>query len=315
MNYFRFVLNKKSYKLTFREKSGGRDEELLSMGSDDDWILNAMSGDDTKLKEKLSAEIWNDTAAKEEYNYPMSEGKYTELIINGSYEGLYMLQRKVEPKFLGLDGEYLFKGYAPPGTDIYSCESFEMVSPLYSGQEKHRICREIFDEGIFERIDPRNLADVNIFLAFASACDNAQRKNMFYIVNTETDTPYTTLVPWDTDWSYGMSWNGGLEYNKEYMLSVMPERMETDKMCEIYPELDRLTAGRWFELRKNELSLDSVLSRIEAHGNALDNSGALIRDRQKWGLSFGGEDSREAMCGFIAQRLEILDRYYSDFLS
>ena len=53
-------LDKKCYKLTLEKNGGGkRNQNLLGLGKDDDWILNAMAMDDFKVKEQFAMKLWN----------------------------------------------------------------------------------------------------------------------------------------------------------------------------------------------------------------------------------------------------------------
>ena len=104
-------LDKKCYKLTLEKNGGGkRNQNLLGLGKDDDWILNAMAMDDFKVKEQFAMKLWNRLAEQSPWDYPMSSGAYCEVVLNGHYQGLYLLQRRVDRKYLGLsDGQILLK--------------------------------------------------------------------------------------------------------------------------------------------------------------------------------------------------------------
>ena len=86
--------------------------DLLGLGSDDDYILNPMSMDDTFVKEKLIQELWSQLMKQADYNYQMTKGEYVELFINGAYQGLYLLQRRIDAKYLNLNRnqDILLKG-------------------------------------------------------------------------------------------------------------------------------------------------------------------------------------------------------------
>lgn len=105
---------KKPWKLTLKEENGENcHANLLGMGADDDWILNPMYMDDTKLREKCMIGAWNrHIAAFPENGYRMSDAQYVEVVLNGAYQGLYLLQRRVDAKYLKLDRsrDILFKG-------------------------------------------------------------------------------------------------------------------------------------------------------------------------------------------------------------
>ena len=57
---FSATLFKTPFKLNLKDKNGeNRDLSLVGLGAEDDWILNPMNLDDTKLKEKLFMGLWN----------------------------------------------------------------------------------------------------------------------------------------------------------------------------------------------------------------------------------------------------------------
>ena len=105
--------DKKAWKMNLRDENYQNNNlNLLGLGSDDDWILNPMSMDDTFVKEKFVQELWGQIVAETNYNYKMSKGEYIELIINGAYQGLYLLQRRIDEKYLEINQktDILLKG-------------------------------------------------------------------------------------------------------------------------------------------------------------------------------------------------------------
>ena len=63
---------KKSYKITLYKKnqtgSGAlrkNDVSFLGMRSDNEWLLYAMYSEDTKVRDKLSRDMWNESGALE----------------------------------------------------------------------------------------------------------------------------------------------------------------------------------------------------------------------------------------------------------
>ena len=69
-----------------------------------------MALDDFKVKEQFAMKLWNRLAEQSPWDYPMSSGAYCEVVLNGHYQGLYLLQRRVDRKYLGLsDGQILLK--------------------------------------------------------------------------------------------------------------------------------------------------------------------------------------------------------------
>ena len=89
---------KKSYKLDLRTKGGTpRKDSLLGMRSDDDWILLSLYADNTKIHDVTGWKMWLDINRSEMLDVS-PESEYAEMILNGSYNGLYLLMEKVDGK-------------------------------------------------------------------------------------------------------------------------------------------------------------------------------------------------------------------------
>ena len=79
---------KMSYKLNLLDENGVKNQEsLLGMREDDDWILRSLASDESKIREKLATDLWNEMNAFGSYHM-----KYIELFLDGTYWGLYALQ-------------------------------------------------------------------------------------------------------------------------------------------------------------------------------------------------------------------------------
>lgn len=302
------IYPKLSWKLNLKESDGqNRNEDLLALGSDDDWILNPMSMDDTFAKEKISQTIWNQLSQDGNYNYSMSEGKYIELIINGSYQGLYMLQRRVDAKFLNLDRT---KDILLKGINTWEAESledgYEIVHTPYAFAETYQILEQVLSCKTRNGIHMDNFIDVSLFLQFLSGSDNYGYKNMFYVLCKTNDGYEMCMIPWDTDLSLGVIWG----YDYEESMSQMIERQELALVRKQIPDIDEKISKRWAELRTSVYSEENILSIYEEVTRELSNSGAVERDFKCWGLLHEGEDSWDNLKCFIKERLEVLDEYY-----
>ena len=307
---------KNPWRLSLKKKTGtNKNVSMAGLGSDDDWFLNPMSFDDTKLKEQLFIQLWNQRADQVEWNAPMSQGEYVEVVINGRYMGLFQLQRRVDGKFLGLDtGDVLLKGGG--GWDSPTPEvAYEIVHTHLSEPETYALMEGFFQERDSEIVDLDNFLDVNLFLQSAAAVDNGNHANMFYLLKNSEDGYRLQLLPWDTDMSWGTVWRGGgFVYDFEDSLQRMALRREYDWMQEAYPDLDRQMALRWLQLRENLLTMDSVAVILGQEQQTLDASGAQLRDRERWGLYYQGEDSLENLYRTVEARWKWLDDYYSKYL-
>ena len=303
------TFDKKNWKLSLKTDNGdNQDLSFLGLGEDDDWILNAMFLDDTKLKEKLTMELWNTLAVKTGRKLKMSSGEYVEVLINGKYTGLYLLQRRVDAKYLDLDQyDILLKGKNTwsPAT-IY--DAYEIIYSLQSDIDPYSLIKNGTSQGFSLETDINNFIDVNILLQLASALDNTGYKNTFYVLQKESDSYRLSMIPWDTDMSFGL-W--GFSYDFDTSVNSINKRMEYNRVKSTYSELDERIVNRWQDLRQNLLSEETMLSVLDQLELKLANSGAYVRDQQLWGLFHGEQDTTEQLRLFILERLRFLDSYYA----
>ena len=305
------IYPKLSWKVNLRDAKGENNNlDLLGLGSDDDWILNPMSMDDTCVKEKLTQELWNQLVSETDYNYKMSQGEYVELFINGAYQGLYLFQRRVDTKYLELDRE---KDILMKGINTWEAESsfdaYEIVSTPYEIEETYTLIDKAmaFEEENTINID--NFIDVSLLLQLISGTDNYGYKNTFYALRQENDGYELYLVPWDTDLSLGVPWG----YDYEDSMDEIIERYELQNIRREVPDIDVQIAERWRTLRNSIYSEENILSIYSDITNELVVSGAMQRDEEQWGLLHEGEDNWENLERFIKERLRFLDEYYAKF--
>lgn len=302
---------KTPYKLNLKtSKQENRALSLLGLGKDDDWILNAMYLDDTKLKERLFIALWNDMVADTPYNLPMSNGEYIELVINQEYKGVFLLQRRIDSKYLELPANsILVKGMDIQRQELIQ-ENYEIVSSPFHDADTFSILYGMW-EGDYSGYDINNFVDISLFLHFTSAPDNTTPKNMFYVLNPADSGYRVTLIPWDTDMSLGVTWTDGFTYDYEKSLTSTVRRMEYDAMLELHPDLNERMAARWQELRETVLSEENILSHLTRLETQLAESGVPVRESQKWGEFYGGSDAVENLYRFIREKLPLMDKFYA----
>ncbi len=303
---------KNPWKLSFKNESGeNQNVELLGLGRDDDWILNSLTMDDTRIKEKLFMDLWNIIAAGTDYNYKMSSGEYVEAVINGKYTGVFLLQRRLDAKYLELsDEDVLLKVTNYQATSAK--EAYEFVTPSVNTEEIYAIM-----QGVFEGRDPSsynlyNVIDVNLMLQLASARDNFSLKNMYHVLKKTDDGYAHFLVPWDTDQSFGVVWKEGFAFCYDYQMSLgeFGVRMETPALQKTYPEYQQKAIERWNYLRQTTLAEEKILSYIDELYGQLSISGAFARDVSVWSNRYGEADTVSALKDFVRDRLAFVDEHY-----
>jgi len=307
---------KKSWKVDLIDGQRANTElAFLGLGSDDDWILNSMSLDDTRMKEKLAMDVWNHIAAETLRNDQMSEGRYVELVRNGQYCGVYLLQRRIDEVYLQLDAQdVLFKGLntwaAADPSDGYEIE----YSPL-NDRDTFELMRAWSNQTDLSFAEPDNFVDAHLFVQWGSMQDNSSYNNMYYVLKPDGNGYRMYMVPWDTDYSMGVLWyNNFFDYQLDMSVSMQTGRVEFDAMKARIPELDRLTAERWFALRENAFSEENIFGLLDSYYDILSDSGALERDRAAWGEFYGGQDSFENLHQYFERRLQVLDEQYRSIL-
>ena len=304
---------KKPWRLSLKDEDGeNRNADLLGMGADDDWILNPMNMDDTKLREKCMIDAWNrHIAAFPENGYRMSDARYVELVLDGVYQGLYLLQRRVDAKYLELDRskDILFKGINTWTANNVQ-EAYEFVDSLLDEDEAYARLSDVLEHG---HIHIDNYIDILLFLQFYNAVDNGGYYNMFYVLKAEEAGYRMYLLPWDTDMSMGLYWIDkiGFAYDYEYMIQCLNTRIEYENIKKFCPQLDEWIAQRWKELRETMYSAESMEQCIRENIDPIEKSGAFQRDNERWGFCYGGEDTWDALIRWCTERIGIMDRYYA----
>ncbi|TAL63355.1 MAG: T9SS type A sorting domain-containing protein [Bacteroidetes bacterium] len=82
---------KKSYGFETRNNDGTKkDTSLLGMPSEHDWILSASYTDKTHIRNVLSYKFYRD------WGRYASRTKYCELVLNGQYQGVYILMERIK---------------------------------------------------------------------------------------------------------------------------------------------------------------------------------------------------------------------------
>lgn len=103
------TLTKKSYALNLKDSMGvSLDRSFLGLRKDNNWILDAMSIDQARMRNRVSTDLWNDFATRPYYASEVpgmingTRGGFVEVFLNDKYNGLYCLTEKIDRKQLKL---------------------------------------------------------------------------------------------------------------------------------------------------------------------------------------------------------------------
>ena len=312
---------KHSYKLNLIDEFGKKDnEKLLEMRNDNDWILNAMYLDESKVREKVSFDLWNYMNQNTKHN-----SKYVELIIDEKYRGLYLLQEPVDNKTFGIKKEnsiiYSTKNNMINHAVLFSdsvleylykniiVDEFEIKVYDYNQcKEAIKLLRCIVKDlesnknNINIEYDVNNFVDYQLFINMIAAVDNSY-KNQIFVIKTRNNNNYFEKTVWDLDIS--MLKNTYEEHNvNEIMVdNLIPAKIKNSS------EYKRKLVESYSKYRKKFYNIDIIMSILDTHFSTIENGGAILRDIERWNNDEYFE-TKEMLYDFFDKRIKVLDEYY-----
>lgn len=331
--------DKKSYRVQLRDDLGeDKDATLFGMREDKRWLMLAMFNEQLRLNNKISHDLW---LKMHKLYYQDDEpdanstirSVYVEAFINNSYRGVYLFTENTDRKQYKLKktngatargelykadgaGNTKFESLPPkpaPGADIWG--GWEMSYPdpdelswdnLYNfTQFVQQSSRTDFVNQIEGKLDFSSTIDYIIFLNLLQAYDNTG-KNTFLAKYKENE-PYFYGV-WDLDGTWGYD-TGGTRINDitDFLSNTL-----FDRLINLNPQqFKKRLAGRWFTLRENILSENSLFNDIETQYNFLTSNGVYKREGKLWSTS-NSMGEVNYLKNRTSQRLLWLDNYFNN---
>lgn len=311
--------------------------DILNLGDNSKFVLNSLYEDDSKIRDVLAWDIWSNMQSDNTtYNRINAQMKHVELVMDNKYQGLYCLQQYINETVVDFQEE-------EEGT-IYKVISWEMPEglppnkKLWSGVEinysnrptdmkwddfadllnvVNNNCGDTFNKEIAEIVNMNNIIDYYLFTELIYARDNTW-KNMFLSFRDSE----LTVIPWDLDISFGLNWSGEAPYYVYYdhkepqwtLYGASNNNQLIQKM--LYHDtnnIKKLSAARYFELRENVFAKENLIEVLSSYESTLNESGALIRDRERWPNS-AYSNNNELLRNFISIRTDFLDAYFEGIL-
>ena len=305
------LFKKGSWKLSLTNSFGkSLNRSFAGLGSDDDWILNSMGMDDLKLREKLVMELWN--GMQTEHGMRMSSGEYAEVVLDGEYMGLYLLQRRVDVKYLGLEKsrDIVLKGGNYVGAMRSVQDAFSIKDSPLPEDKTYALAENFFSMDDLSALDAASFVDMEVFVLFAALYDNLSFRNAYYVLSPGEGGYQIRMLPWDTDLAFGLRYVEGRGYvllDDHETALPFEHRREYEAMKALLPDLDARIAARWQALRKSTLSDKNIFTSLVGIMDQITLSGAFARDRALWGTRYGEDDTFDALEACIRNRLSQLD--------
>lgn len=334
------TLPKKSYRVQLWVDSTGtttKDESLFGLRSDKRWLLLAMYNEKLRLNNKVSEDLWLRVhklyyADQEPDAHSTIRTRYVEVFLNNKYQGVYLFTENTDRKQLKLKkqttagtGGELYKGDTQDaGTDFTGVPAlYNQASAVWGGWELsypdatdwvnlQNLTRFVvtspdstFRNELPTRLREDNLIDYFLFLNLTRAEDNTG-KNTFFARYDET-SPYF-MAPWDLDGTWGYWWNGDRRPVTDDILS----NGLFDRLLKTTGNFRIKAAQRWFSLRENALSSDSLNANILRQHAFLRQNGVYERERKVWAGDLLSYDSTEVdyALNWLRARTNFLDSYF-----
>jgi len=103
-------VDKKAYALKLKDIYGenSMDRSFFGLRNDNNWILDAMYIDPGRMRNRVSTDLWNDFSTRPYYAVDEpnmrngTQGRFVEVFLNDSYNGLYCMTDKIDRKQLNL---------------------------------------------------------------------------------------------------------------------------------------------------------------------------------------------------------------------
>ena len=339
---------KKSFGLNFSDGEDKNDLAILGMRTDNKWMLDAMSGDPARMRNRVSFELWEDFSSppyqkawKAEARNAIS-GRFVELFINNRYAGLYCLSEKMDRKQLKLRkcSQQTLHGVlykAIQHNSFTECpEDFSDASTVWNNWEAsypdpdkgepfswmpiYNFCqymREADWKEMPQRVDTPVWADFFLYVELMLARDNRTKNQYLYFYDVGEDQGCVLgMAPWDMDATWGRGWQGDSQnpHERYYNNNQIHVALQQQSGNELY------NAQRYRELRQTWFQGDSIKERFHRYFSIFEESGAARREAARWSdvkdgdsltmpeLDFAGE--REFIDEWIDNRLASPDSLY-----
>ena len=292
---------------------------MLGLREDNNWILDAGQADLFRLRNRIATDLWNDFAEKPYYSHKESgvlsgtKGRVVEVFLNNDYMGIYCLTEVIDRKQLKLkkfdnntiNGQlWKSEGYGcalmwdivPYDNQRETWDVFEVKYPdlndlnttdystLYNAINfVVNSSNEVFTDQVDEYFDMPVLIDYYIFLQTMNAYDNIG-KNIYWATYNKNEDKKLTLAVWDLDATVGQKWTD------KYIAGSSSPEYDMNINMKLYVRLKELNVNnfnkkvseRYFQLRKNYLSTDSLINRYISYYDLIKRSGAIKREEDKW---------------------------------
>lgn len=332
---------KKGYALKLlNEDEKGRAASLFGMRESEKWKLIALYSDSSKIRDKVSMQLWKEMAeAETACDERGPEMEYCEVIMDGQYIGIYgmMLPVNEETKELG-SGDVLYKLLERDMPDdehiqasIYRnlvvCypvrirypENKGYVGMLWEPLRKYFACKYWgFDLNAYSDLTyVENLADFYIFIQTVAGSDNELKNTYIVAKRADSAAGYKMItIPWDLNYTFGDRYvyegdRNFTEFDPDTQVNYVEPMLEQIFRSSENEEAEVLKE-RWKKYRQGILKTESITGLMQDNMDYMIETGAFGRDSRKWEDSRNNSDLSEIK-KYVEERMVYLDAYFGNF--
>ena len=289
-------LDKHSYKVEFTRTEDGKKkipQNVPGLGQTDEIILLAMGFDPNMVRDRLSWSMIERIWPKDEAFAPVGR-EYVEVFVNDAYQGAYLMMvpfdRRAEIEKAGAGSaqrDSLYRSVIAAvdkgrpideGYELFIAPDAE--NPFAGLQTYLRLDEGEMDDETFCReaaahIDVPSLMRYTLLVQGMALCDNIFNNMYVWAHETAAGVVYR-FIPWDMDLSWekepGAYWDC-------WMIDALACRVIELDVSGARAEL----AAQWRQMSEAGFTIDAVREELALYQHELTDSGAFLRDAERWG--------------------------------
>lgn len=333
-------IRKKSYRVKYKGTNGleAKKGSFFGMRENDEFVLLASFGDESKIREKLGRDVWDDIVAAGDYQDKNNglEMEFCEVYLDREYVGLYGMGTAVNEVLLFPDQkedqlDLLFKtiNFTPPtmqqileAGDATQCQTLELKYESWKSADRFQTIGELLDLSYYaseeeyaarigDYVYEQNAIDYWLFMQAAGLDDN-ELKNIYFSILDAKNNKRVLLTPWDLDMSWGVKYTGENIYmwgrSEDRYADIVEFPLVSRRFAVGDKDFIRALKDRWKELRKDVITEEKILGKVEEYRKQIYETGVIERDRNRWPDSPKADDL-SYIENYIRQRIVYLDQY------
>jgi len=323
------LFDKQSYKVEFtRERNGVAKKmecNIPGFGFGNDVALLPCWHDQIKMRDRMNWDLWAELAADDE-PFGARTARYVELFLDGQYWGVYLMIEPVDvAEELALAGEnrllsdsvyrtaalnfsrdraYVNHPYREnAGYELYFAPNG--AQPFAALEDYLDLVTEeddaAFEQKALERIDIDNALRHLLFVQGCGLADNVFNNMYIWAQPGKEGTTYRFSL-WDMDLAWGFERESIGEQYENWMYFPVIDRMLNLNVGGIRQKAYEL----WRQMRETVFSEERLEERVAQYTFELGESGALMREAERWGTEMYYPDGYE-LIDFAAVRWPLMD--------